>query len=481
MPTNPLTEVNSDAIRYRIVPLIVACPLFLQNLDTSVMATALPSIAESMQVPVLDLNLAIASYVISLAIFLPASAWLSNRFGARRVFCAAVIVFSIGSALCGMAQTLAQLIVFRLLQGAGGSMMVPVGRSILLRCIPPDRMVSAMVWFTIPGAIGRMMGPFFGGAIVTVASWHWIFLVNIPFGILGVVLAMMFIDADEKLAPESAGSMDFLGLAMLGTALLGLLGGLELSGKHLLPPALVAAMIVVGTVALCLYVIHCRRHSNPILDFSVLRFPIFRVSVLGGLPVRIAVIGAVPFLLPLLFQIGLGMSPLKSGLITMCIALGSLTTRAVLTYVIGRFGFRTLLIAASLIMACLIASYGLFAASTPVWLICGLLFLGGLATSMVMVTLNTVAYSDVPRARASHATAMASMTQQLAIALGVVIGAWAVTFSGHIRHPATEGLQASDFAIVFVGVALLSAWSALSFRTLKSDDGSELRQQRTGT
>jgi len=470
--------VKSDALRYRIIPLIVACPLFLQNLDTSVMATALPSIAESLRIPVLDLNLAIASYVISLAVFLPASAWLSERFGSRRVFCAAVLVFSLGSALCGVASTLLQLILFRLLQGAGGAMMVPVGRSILLRSVPADRMVSAMVWFTIPGAIGRMMGPFFGGAIVTIASWHWIFLVNIPFGILGVAMAMMFIDEDEKPSPATSVDMDVLGLAMLGSGLLGLLGGLELFGKHLLPPAVVTGMILAGTLALLLYAAHCRRHPKPILDFSVLRFPVFRTSVLGGLPVRVAAIGAIPFLLPLLFQIGLGMSPLKSGIVTMFIALGSLATRAALSYVIRRFGFRTLLIAASLIMACLIASYGLFGTHTPVWVICALLFACGLSTSMVMVTLNTLAYTDVPRDRAPHATAMSSMAQQLSIALGVVIGASAVSFSSYLHHPETQGLQAGDFPVVFAGIALMTLWSTVAFRTLSHDDGSELRQQR---
>jgi MFS family permease len=194
--------------RYRIIPLVVAFPLFLQNLDTSVMATALPSIADSLQVNALHLNIAITSYLLSLAVFLPLAGWLAERFGARRVFCGAIIFFSLGSALCGAATSLSQLVAFRMVQGMGGALMVPVGRLILLHSIPKSRMVSAMVWFTVPGVIGRMAGPLVGGLIVTITSWRWIFLVNIPFCILGVGLALMFIDKTHERSPQP---FDFAG------------------------------------------------------------------------------------------------------------------------------------------------------------------------------------------------------------------------------------------------------------------------------
>jgi EmrB/QacA subfamily drug resistance transporter len=470
--------VTSDAFRYRIVPLIVACPIFLQNLDTSVMATALPSIAAAFGVPVLDLNLAIASYVISLAIFLPASAWLAERFGSRRVFCAAVLVFSLGSALCGVAQSLPELVLFRLLQGAGGSMMVPVGRGILLRSVPAERMVAAMVWFTLPGVIGRMMGPFFGGAIVTIASWHWIFLVNVPFGIAGIVLALNYIEKDEARDAQRRNSIDLAGLALLGVALVGLLGGLEMFGKHILAQRTVTGMILTGAVSLWLYVLHCRRHANPILDFTILRFPVFRISVLGGLPLRTAVVGTLPFLLPLLFQLGLGMTPLMSGLVTMCLPLGGLSTRFAVSQAIERFGFRNMLIGAGVLAGALVLSYGLFRPGTPLPLICGLLFIGGLLTSMAMVTLNTIAYADMPRERAVHATAMWAMAQQLSIALGVVLGAAAVSFIGFLRHPGVVHLDAADFPLVFGAVALLMFWSSAAFRQLQPEHGAQLMQQR---
>src|SRR5215475_6359476 len=202
--------------RARLIPIIVACPLLLQNLDTSIMATALPSIARSLDVEPLHLNLAITSYLLSLAVFLPASGWLADRFGTRRIFCTAIVLFSVGSALCGLATSLPQLVLFRVIQGMGGAMMVPVGRLILLRSVPPARMVAAMVWFTVPGAVGRLAGPLLGGLVVTVASWRWIFLLNVPFGVIGVLCALTFIEDTQE--PHDA-RFDLPGFLLLSTGL----------------------------------------------------------------------------------------------------------------------------------------------------------------------------------------------------------------------------------------------------------------------
>jgi EmrB/QacA subfamily drug resistance transporter len=463
----------------RLVPLIVACPLFLQNLDTTVMATALPAISRSLQVQVLDLNLAITSYLLSLAVFLPASAWLSGRVGARRVFCAAVLLFSLGSALCGIAGTLGQLVVCRLLQGVGGAMMVPVGRSILLRTVPSEQMVKAMVWFTIPGAVGRLVGPLFGGAIVTVTSWRWIFLVNIPFGLAGVAAALAFIAKDPETDPAAVGSFDAVGLGILATGLGGVLGGLEMIGKHLLPWPAIAALVGAGLLAFWIYARRSRGAAHPILDFGVLRFPTFRIAVVGGFPLRVA-IGAAPFLLPLMLQVGFGLSPLTSGLLAMGLAVGSLATRAALVRAIRAFGFRRIMVTAGVLASVFYAAYGLFTPRTPhAWMFV-VLVVGGLWTSMAMVSMNTLGFSDIPPARAGHATALSAMGQQVSIALGVVLGAAIVAGSSLLHGRGPGELQPADFPPAFDVVALLALCSAIAFTRLRPEDGAEL-SGRAGT
>ena len=459
---------------YRIVPLVVAWPLFLQNLDTSVMATALPAIASSLQVRVLDLNLAITSYLLSLVVFLPASAWLAERFGPRRIFCAAIVLFSIGSAMCGAARSLEQLVLFRLLQGVGGAMMVPVGRLILLRSVPAAEMVGAMVWFTVPGAIGRMAGPLFGGAIVTFTSWRWIFLVNIPFGLLGVLLALWFIDGDAVVANPDAPRPDVPGLLLLATALGGMLGALELIGRAILPWPAIAAIGVLGLLALVGYLLRSRNQAEPVIDFKILRYTTYRASIAGGMPLRIA-IGASPFLLPLMLQLGFGLSPLNSGLLTMALALGSLATRTIVARAIRRLGFRKLLIGSALFTSLFYATYALFTPGTPQSLMFGVMLFGGLCTSMTMVVINTLGYADIPRPRMGHATAMSSMAQQLSVTLGVVAGAALVELTHHLHGGTGTTLGASDFPPAFIAIGLMTLISAYSFMRLPPDVGEEMR------
>ena len=458
--------------RYRIVPLIVACPLFLQNLDTSVMATALPSISRALGVDVLHLNLAITAYLLSLAVFLPVSGWLAERFGARRVFCWAIVLFSAGSALCGMADSLGQLVLFRILQGMGGAMMVPVGRLILLRTVPTAQMVAAMVWFTVPGAFGRMAGPLFGGVIVTIASWKWIFLVNIPFGILGVALALAFIE--EIPAVGGRQPFDLTGFVLLSVGLVGLLGGLETAGKGLVERPWTIATVAFGVLALLAYVFHCRSSARPLIDMSILRFSTYRLAVVGGIPLRIA-IGASPFLLPLMLQLGFGLSPLASGLLTVATAIGALATRTVVAAVIRKVGFRSLLLVSTCLTSACYFSYGLFRPNTPHVLMFVTLMLGGLVNSMGMVTLNTLGYSEVPRNRMSHATALSSMGQQLSVAIGVVLGATLVALASSLHGTDSANLTAADFAPAFGVVSAMTLLSLFSFRKMAHDEGAELR------
>jgi EmrB/QacA subfamily drug resistance transporter len=438
--------------------------MFLQNLDTSVLATALPAIADSLRADVLHLNLAITSYLVSLVLFLPASAWLAERFGPRRVFCAAVLMFSVASTLCGAATSLGQLVFFRLLQGVGGAMMVPVGRLILLRTIPAQHIVLAMVWFTVPGGIGRLIGPLVGGAIVTVMSWRWIFLVNIPFGLAGVLLALQFIEKDLPIVDE-AKAFDVLGLLLMATALGGLLGALEMAGKSLLPWPGVIALACLGAVTLWVYLRRSNGQAEPLIDFSVFRFLTFRASIAGGAPLRVA-IGATPFLLPLLFQVGFGMTPLRAGLITMATAVGSLGVRGVVTRAVRKLGHRRLLILSGTLTSMFYGAYAAFTPSTPHVVIFMVLLLAGMSNAMTLVILATIGYIDIPRNRTGHATALATMAQQLSVALGVALMAALVELTHYLHGGMPGELASSDFRPALMLIAAMPLVSALAFARL---------------
>ncbi len=458
--------------RDRLIPAIVASPLFLQNLDSSVMVTALPSIATSLAVPPLHLNLAITAYLLSLAVFLPLSGWLADRLGARRVFCMAIALFSLASTLCGLASSLPELVVFRILQGMGGAMMVPVGRLILLRAVPPEGMVAAMVWFTVPPVIGRMMGPLFGGAIVTYANWRWIFLVNIPFGLLAIALTLAFVRDDPPAVDPVPFDFGGFGLMALGLSLM--LGALETAGRAMVPVAVSWLAALLGAVLLWLYTRHGRQRAHPLIDLAILRHRTFRLSVFGGLPLRIA-IGAAPFLLPLMLQLGFGLSPLASGMLTMATSVGALGTRVVMAQAIRRFGFRSLLIGAAVLSSLFYLGYSLFTPATPHLLLFVVLMLSGLVTSMCMICLGTLGFSEIPASRMSHATALSTMAQQVSLSFGVVLGAALLGAASFWHGGNGIDLQAGDFSPAFIVLGLVNVLSLWWFVRLDPQEGAQMR------
>jgi EmrB/QacA subfamily drug resistance transporter len=452
----------------RLIPLIVATALFMENMDSTVIATSLPAIAADIGTSPLTLKLAITSYLLSLAVFIPASGWTADRFGARLVFSLAVAVFMIGSIGCALSTSVSHFVIARILQGAGGAMMTPVGRLVLLRSIDKRALVNAMAWVTVPALVGPVIGPPLGGFITTYFSWHWIFLINIPIGLIGIFMALRYIDPIRSENPER---FDLYGLVLAGIGLGGIAFGLSVAGLNLLPWTVVAALVVIGSISMTLYVIHARRTGSPVLDFSLLRLPTLRASIIGGFLFRLG-IGALPFLLPLLMQVGFGLSPFQSGLVTFASAVGAMGMKTLAARIIRTFGFRNIMVVNAIVSSLFLAASALFTASTPLLLIMIILVVGGFFRSLQFTAINTVAYAEVEPAQMSRATTLVSVNQQLAISAGVAVGAFSVEATMMLRH--VSELTAAEFPPAFLVVAIISAASAYFFWQMPDDAGHEI-------
>jgi EmrB/QacA subfamily drug resistance transporter len=448
----------------RLIPLIVATALFMENMDSTVIATSLPAIAADIGTSPLTLKLAITSYLLSLAVFIPASGWTADRFGARMVFSIAIAVFMVGSIGCALSSSVTHFVIARILQGIGGAMMTPVGRLVLLRSIDKSALVNAMAWVTVPALIG----PPLGGFITTYFSWHWIFLINIPIGLLGIVLAMRYIDPIRSEDPER---FDLYGLVLAGIGLAGIAFGLSVAGLNLLPWTLVAALVAIGSISMTLYVIHARRTGSPVLDFSMLRLPTLRAAIIGGFLFRLG-IGALPFLLPLLMQVGFGLSPFQSGLVTFSSAVGAMGMKTLAARIIRTFGFRNMMTVNAVVSTVFLAACALFTVTTPLLLIMIILVVGGFFRSLQFTAINTVAYAEVEPAQMSRATTLVSVNQQLAVSAGVAVGAFSVESTMALRH--VSELSAADFAPAFIVVSIISVISAYFFWQMPDDAGHEI-------
>jgi EmrB/QacA subfamily drug resistance transporter len=452
----------------RLIPLIVATALFMENMDSTVIATSLPAIAADIGTSPLTLKLAITSYLLSLAVFIPASGWTADRFGARMVFSLAVFVFMIGSIGCALSSSVSHFVIARILQGAGGAMMTPVGRLVLLRSIDKSALVNAMAWVTVPALVGPVIGPPLGGFITTYFSWHWIFLINIPIGLIGIFMALRYIDPIRSENPER---FDLYGLLLAGIGLGGIAFGLSVAGLNLLPWTIVVALVAVGSISMTLYVIHARRTGSPVLDFSLLRLPTLRASIIGGFLFRLG-IGALPFLLPLLMQVGFGLSPFQSGLVTFASAVGAMGMKTLAARIIRTFGFRNIMVVNAIVSSLFLAASALFTAATPLLLIMIILVVGGFFRSLQFTAINTVAYAEVEPAQMSRATTLVSVNQQLAISAGVAVGAFSVEATMMLRH--ISELTAAEFPPAFIVVAIISAVSAYFFWQMPDDAGHEI-------
>ncbi len=436
--------------RTRIASLIVACALFMQNLDSTVIATALPDMAKSFGADPVHMSVALTSYLISLAVFIPASGWVADRYGARQVFRAAIAVFTLGSILCGRSDSLAFLVISRVIQGIGGAMMVPVGRLVLLRTVPKNELVAAMSWLTMPAMIGPVVGPPLGGFIVTHTTWRWIFDLNVPIGVLGVVLVSLFIE--EAKDPDPA-PFDGWGLMWSGIALACMMMGFETAGRHLVPQSWTVGLLVTALAAGVGYGLHARRHPRPLLDLSLLKIPTFAVSCTAGTLFRFGV-GATPFLLPMMLQLDFGYSAQDSGLTTFASAAGAIMVKPLASSVLRRFGFRDTLFWNGLIASALLLVCAAFRPGWPNWIMFALLLVGGTFRSLQFSSFNTIVYADIPRSRMSGATSLYSTLQQLSITTGITVGAASLEIARTFTASAVPSL--TDFTVAFIVVSVLA-------------------------
>ncbi len=441
----------------------------MEGLDSTMIAVAIPDMAKSLGESPLRLNLVITTYLLSLAVFIPVSGWIADRLGARAVFCAAIAIFAIGSALCGLSTSLPMMLVMRVLQGFGGAMMTPVGRLILLRSFPRSQFVSAMNWMTIPAMIGPTVGPIVGGFLTSYFSWHAIFFLNVPIGVAGVGLALWLIEDFRAPAPTRFDLRGFF-IVGLGLALLEL--AIENVGRPMIPGAAGMAVFPAALVILLVYYRHARWREDPILDLRLLRIRTFRIGTVTGSICRMG-LDAVPFLLPLLFQVGFGLSPLQSGFLSFSSSLGAMLVRICSGVILRLFGFRRLLAGNALLAAAVTAGCGLLRPETPVWLIVGFVLLSGCVRSIQYLGLNTISYADVPGPVLSKSTGVGGVAQQLARGFGIAVGAALLAVIAGPQIPTT-----GDFGLAFFLIALLPLLSAVGFLRLTPADGAEVSGYR---
>lgn len=454
----------------RLLPWVVAVAFFMQSLDTTILNTAVPAIAESMDVTPLNVKSVLASYTLSLAVFIPISGWMADRFGTRRVFAAAIGLFTLGSLLCGLATSIEMLVAFRVLQGMGGAMMMPVGRMTLARTFAKGDLVKAMSFVAIPALIGPMIGPVAGGAIVHWLHWSVVFFLNIPVGILGLYLVLRLLPDYRETETHP---LDYVGLVLFGSGIALLSYVLEVFGDHTHGTGAILGMLALSGALLAGYGIRAMSTAFPLLDLALFRIRTFRASVSGGFFTRLG-LGGIPFLFPLLYQVGLGFTPIQSGLLVLPQAIASLGMKTFLPVILARFGYRTVLLVNTVMCGVMIMAFFTVGAETPLWRIVAQSFVLGFFTSMQYTAMNTLVYADVEGRQTSGASTIYTTAQQLAISFGVagaaLIAAFFVPAGGAAQSAAIiHGVQQA-----FLALGILTIVSAVVFLELKSDDAADV-------
>jgi len=456
----------------KTVPLIIGCALFMELLDGSAVLTALPQMATDFGEAGVRMNLVVSLYLLAVAMFVPVSGWVADRFGPRRVFISAICLFTLASVGCACAGSLAQLSLARVVQGGSGALMVPVGQVILLRWVARENLMRAMSYLTVAGLLGSVLGPPLGGLLVTLLSWHWIFLVNVPIGMLGICLVLRHV---PDYSAERGQPLDGLGVVLSAVAVGSLVFGFEAMGHGLLAHRWVLVLLLLGGISAAIYRFHARRHPQPLIDFTLLRITSFAVTFWGGNLFRFGS-SAQSFLLVLLFEVCFGFSALQTGLLTLATGVGACLMKLLALRIVRRVGFRRTLMVNAWLSGGLLASCAGFSLATPLWVIIPVLFASGLINSLQYSTLGSLTYADVPPALASRASSLSSMSVLLTISISV--GAAAAVLGVILQWRGQSHVDQLDIAAVMLLGGLISALSALLFQRLAPQAGAQIYRGR---
>ncbi len=467
-PAIPLETVK------RLLPWLVAVAFFMQALDTTILNTAVPAVARALRVAPLSMKAVLSSYTLSLAVFIPISGWMADRFGTRRVFAWAIGTFTFGSFLCGLCNNIHLLVACRVLQGFGGAMMVPVGRLTLVRTFPKSDLIRAMSFVAVPGLIGPMLGPVAGGFIVAYLNWRTIFFINLPIGLAGLYLVFKYLPDYRE---EESHPLDIIGLILFGGGIGLLAYVLEVFGEHTLGTGAIVELLVASGVCLALYGWRASRIQFPLLRLELFRIRTFRASVTGSLFTRLG-IGGIPFLFPLLYQVGLGFTPIQSGLLIMPQTVAALSLKFILRDILRRYGYRRVLILNTVMLGVMIALFSTIGASMPAWLIVLMVFTFGVFTSLQYTSMNTLVFADVTEEQASGASAITSTVQQMSISFGIATASLLTACFVPNQFHTTAPDMIHGIHETFLALGGWTILSALLFSQLKKTDDDKLSQHQ---
>src|ERR1700690_2655802 len=445
----PSAPSSPSASSKRLLPWLVAVAFFMESLDTTILNTAVPAISEALKVAPLSMKSVLASYTLSLAVFIPISGWMADRFGTCRVFASAIGLFSLGSFLCGISSNIHLLVACRILQGCGGAMMVPVGRLTLVRTFAKSELIRAMSFVAIPALIGPMLGPIAGGLIVGYLHWRFIFFVNIPIGLVGLLMVYLHLPDYRE---ERTNPLDIVGLILFGSGVALLSYVLEIFGEHTLSTLELLGLLTISLSLITGYGLHASRIAYPLLQLSLFRLRTFRAAVSGSFFTRLG-IGGVPFLLPLLYQVGLGFTPIQSGLLIMPQAIAAMSTKFLLPRILNRIGYRGVLVSNTIVLGLLLLLFATIGSHTPVWVIVIQAFCYGAFTSLQYTSMNTLVYADVTEEETSSASSIASTMQQMSISFGVASAGLATAFFvPRVHSDPAEMIHGVHKALAVLGV-----------------------------